>query len=220
MLNGLVNLVYPPKCLLCDKKTGNESLCRECKKLWKPFPHKLTDFNFPTYASIRYNRVAMKMVLLAKEEGNKSAQELLATAIRTSITRLISGSDKEISIVPIPTSFKPYRRRGINPILELASRTCTQMQRNNQEINIAQLLEVRKSLQDQTGLTNLERLRNLAGAFQVKSQIDSDSYESRRLIVIDDVVASGSTLREAVRALKERNLTVIGAASACFTFRY
>jgi predicted amidophosphoribosyltransferase len=94
------------------------------------------------------------------------------------------------------------------------------MQRNNQEINIAQLLEVRKSLQDQTGLTNLERLRNLAGAFQVKSQIESDSYESRGLIVIDDVVASGSTLREAVRALKERNLTVIGAASACFTFRY
>ncbi|NBX11637.1 MAG: ComF family protein, partial [Chitinophagaceae bacterium] len=43
---------------------------------------------------------------------------------------------------------------------------------------------------------------------------------SRPIIVIDDVVASGSTLREAVRALKERNLTVIGAASACFTFRY
>ena len=220
MLNGLVNLVYPPKCILCDKKTGNETLCQECKKLWKPFPKKLTDFKFPTYASIRYNRVAMKMVLLAKEEGNRSAQELLATAIRTSITRLISGSDNKISLVPIPTSFKPYRRRGINPILELAMRTCTQMQSNNQEINIAQLLEVRKSLQDQTGLTNLERLRNLAGAFQVKSQIDSDSYESRRLIVIDDVVASGSTLREAVRALKERNLTVIGAASACFTFRY
>ena len=220
MLNGLVNLIYPPKCLLCDKKIGNESLCQECKKLWKPFPYKLTDFNFPTYASIRYNRVAMKMVLLAKEEGNRSAQELLATAINTSITKLISGSDKEISLVPIPTSIKPYRRRGINPILELASRTCTQMQRSNQEINIAQLLEVRKSLKDQTGLTNLERLRNLAGAFQVKSQIDSESFESRPLIVIDDVVASGSTLREAVRALKERNLTVIGAASACFTFRY
>ena len=219
MLNDLVNLVYPPKCLLCLKKAGNESLCQECKKLWKPLPHKLKDFNFPTYASIQYNRVAMKIVLLAKEEGNRFAQELLASALKTSITRLISGSDKEISLVPIPTSFKPYRRRGINPILELASRTCAQMQ-NNQEIKVAQLLEVRKTLQDQTGLTNLERLSNLAGAFQVKSLIDSDSYESRRLIVIDDVVASGSTLREAVRVLKERNLTVIGAASACFTFRY
>lgn len=220
MLKDLVKLVYPPKCLLCDKKIGNEPLCQDCEKLWKPFPHKLKDFIFPAYASIKYNRVAMKMVLLAKEEGNISAQKLLATAIKTSITRLISDSDKEISLVPIPTSSKPYRRRGINPILELASRTSEIMQSNNQEIKIAQLLEVRKSLQDQTGLTNLERLRNLAGAFQVKSQIDSDYYESRRLIVIDDVVASGSTLREAVRALKERNLTVIGAASACFTFRY
>ena len=220
MFNGLVNLVYPPKCLLCDKKTENDSLCQSCKKSWKPCPYNLKDFNFPTYASIPYNRVAMKIVLLAKEEGNRSAQELLATAIKTSIARIISSSGKGISLVPIPTSWKPYRRRGLNPILELALRTCHQMKSSNQEINIAQILEVRKSLQDQTGLNNLERLRNLAGAFQVKSQIDRDSYESRPLIVIDDVVASGSTLREAVRALKERNLTVIGAASACFTFRY
>jgi predicted amidophosphoribosyltransferase len=94
------------------------------------------------------------------------------------------------------------------------------MQNANQKFTVAQLLEVRKSLHDQTGLTNLERLRNLAGAFQVKNEIVRDFYDSRPIIVIDDVVASGSTLREAVRALKERNLTVIGAASACFTFRY
>ncbi len=220
MFNGLVNLIYPTKCLLCEKKTENESLCQECRKLWKPVPHKLKDFTFPTYAAIRYDRVAMKIVLQAKEEGNRSAQALLATAIRSSITHIISSSSKEFALVPIPTSTKPYRRRGIDPILELASQTRLQMQDANQKFTVAQLLEVRKPLQDQTGLTNLERLRNLAGAFQVKNEIARDFYDSRPIIVIDDVVASGSTLREAVRALKERNLTVIGAASACFTFRY
>lgn len=159
----------------------------------------------------------MKVVLLAKEEGNKSAQELLATAIKSAITRLISSSRKEISLVPIPTSTKPYRRRGIDPIQQLALQTCLQMQSLNKKISVAPILEVRKLLRDQTGLTNLERLSNLAGAFQVKPQVKSDS---RPIIVIDDVVATGSTLREAVRALRERNLTVIGAASACFTFRY
>ena len=100
---------------------------------------------------------------------------------------------------------------------QLALQTCLQMQSLNKKISVAPILEVRKLLRDQTGLTNLERLSNLAGAFQVKPQVKSDS---RPIIVIDDVVATGSTLREAVRALRERNLTVIGAASACFTFRY
>ncbi|MFM8235920.1 MAG: phosphoribosyltransferase family protein [Actinomycetota bacterium] len=36
---------------------------------------------------------------------------------------------------------------------------------------------------------------------------------------MDDVITTGSTIREAVRALKERNLTVLGAATACASQR-
>ncbi|MBM3743396.1 MAG: phosphoribosyltransferase [Actinobacteria bacterium] len=39
------------------------------------------------------------------------------------------------------------------------------------------------------------------------------------MLVIDDFISTGSTLREAIRALKQRNLIVIGAATACATQR-
>ncbi|MFM7623546.1 MAG: phosphoribosyltransferase family protein, partial [Actinomycetota bacterium] len=40
-----------------------------------------------------------------------------------------------------------------------------------------------------------------------------------QLVILDDVVTTGSTLREANRALKERNLTALGAATACASQR-
>jgi ComF family protein len=214
VISELIKLIYPVKCLICVQKVTNTPLCEKCDSLWRPNPRKLSYFDFPVYASIQYDKVAMKIVLLAKEEGNKSAQELLATSIKLSLLKLIT-SNEEIAIVPIPTSKKPYRRRGINPIYELAKQISLNLQDSEVKLSVAPLLEVQKSLRDQTGLSNSERLSNLAGAFQVKR----DREESRPIIVIDDVVATGSTLREAVRALKERNLTVIGAVSACSTFR-
>ena len=216
MFGNLVNLIYPSNCLLCKSSSSNESLCDLCKERWQPTPRKLSNFDFPAYAAIKYDSAAMKIVLLAKEEGIRSAQELLKTALLKSIRSLIRNTTEEIWIVPIPTSEKPYRKRGLDPILELAKQICREARRADENLICKSILEVRRKVRDQTGLNNLERLSNLAGAFQVKS----DLKESPPIIVIDDVVATGSTLREAVRALKERNLTVIGGASACSTFRH
>jgi len=216
MFGNLVNLLYPINCLLCNGRSGNKPLCEHCKERWQPMPRKLSNFDFPVYATIKYDSAAMKVVLMAKEEGNRSAQELLKTALLKSIRSLVRNTREEIWIVPIPTSEKPYRKRGIDPIRELAKQICREARVEDENLICKSILQVQRKVRDQTGLNNLERLSNLAGAFQVKS----DLKESPPIIVIDDVVATGSTIREAVRALKERNLTVIGGASACSTFRH
>jgi len=46
-----------------------------------------------------------------------------------------------------------------------------------------------------------------------------EANEALEYGIIDDVITTGSTLREAVLALKERNLTVLGAATACASQR-
>ena len=68
---------------------------------------------------------------------------------------------------------------------------------------------------DQSGLSETQRYENLAGAFEVSPGFNSQIP----IVVIDDVITTGNTLREAVRALKERNLTVLGAATACASRR-
>ncbi|MFM8752799.1 MAG: phosphoribosyltransferase family protein [Actinomycetota bacterium] len=39
--------------------------------------------------------------------------------------------------------------------------------------------------------------------------------EIRPIIVVDDVLTTGATLRNAILALNERKMTVLGAATAC-----
>jgi predicted amidophosphoribosyltransferase len=82
------------------------------------------------------------------------------------------------------------------------------------EIDILEALEIRKRVSDQSSLTEVERIQNLEGALGVRPDISGKS-----VIVIDDVITTGSTLREAIRVLEERNLTIIGAATACATQR-
>ncbi|MFM8384621.1 MAG: phosphoribosyltransferase family protein [Actinomycetota bacterium] len=77
------------------------------------------------------------------------------------------------------------------------------------------ILSITKRVVDQSGLTELQRHENLLGAFQVVKRLNSTAP----IIIIDDVITTGSTIREAVRALKERNLTVLGAATACASQR-
>ncbi len=72
-----------------------------------------------------------------------------------------------------------------------------------------------KRVVDQSGLSETQRHDNLFGAFKVAKPLNS----AAPIIIVDDVITTGSTLREAVRALKERNLTVLGAATACATQR-
>ena len=77
------------------------------------------------------------------------------------------------------------------------------------------ILSITKKVIDQSGLSETKRNANLFGAFEVVKPFRPTSA----IIVIDDVITTGSTLREAVRALKERNLTVLGAATACASQR-
>ena len=150
-------------------------------------------------------------MLLAKENGYVAAQKFFATALAISINHF--NLNYPISIVPIPSQRKSIRRRGFDSMKEIA-RFILQDPNLKSKIEIVNLLELTRQVADQSSLSERERYQNLDKAFRVKSGI-----KSKVIIVIDDVVTTGSTLREAVRALKERNLTVLGAATACATQR-
>lgn len=75
----------------------------------------------------------------------------------------------------------------------------------------ADLLVHTKKVRDQAGLNSQERQRNLEGVFELRE----GTMEARPIILIDDVITTGSTLTNAILAIRERNMTVLGAATAC-----
>lgn len=128
----------------------------------------------------------------AKEDNDKRAREILATAIRRFIPI-------NATVAPIPSSESSIRRRGYDHSLLLAR----MIDRSAQH-----LLHVNRKIADQTQLTHAERHANLKGAYS------AGNYFFPRVVLIDDVITSGSSIREAIRALREVKITPEAVISA------
>jgi predicted amidophosphoribosyltransferase len=75
-------------------------------------------------------------------------------------------------------------------------------------------LTVARTVLDSAGLGRAERARNLEGAFRGRA-----GPVGRSALLVDDIVTTGATLREADRALRAAGWTVAGAAVVAATPR-
>jgi predicted amidophosphoribosyltransferase len=109
------------------------------------------------------------------------------------------------TLVPAPSSKQSQRRRGRSFIVDL-TKTISQ----STGIRVNDCLQVSRRVSDQSGLTRVERITNMNGAFSLKpgAILRGDA------ILIDDVVTTGATLGEAARALNSQGFHAFGSVCA------
>jgi predicted amidophosphoribosyltransferase len=156
------------------------------------------------HSALLYTPTASKIILAAKENSIKGADQLLISAI-THVLLKANLNSAFFQLVPVPSSKKSQRRRGRSFIVDLTAQISA-----TTGIPINDCLQLSRRVSDQSGLTRSERVSNMSGAFTLKS----DAIVRGELIVIDDVVTTGATLREAARALNSQGFHAIGSVSA------
>jgi ComF family protein len=199
MVNELSQLIFPQRCIGCSQL--GFLICSSCRTSWHPHIYKTHIDNLEVTSSILYSPIAARIIVAAKENNEKNAQDLLIEALRN-ILNAYRGNIKTLTFVPIPSSKIAQRKRGRNFIKEL----CSQL-----ELRYADILFHERRVRDQSGLSAKERSKNLIGAFGVEKlpRIFGE------IVLIDDVVTTGATLREARRALLASGLRVSAAITAC-----
>ena len=219
---GLTSLVFTDRCLGCDSQ--EQLICRECEVIWNQAARPLLGESFKVFSSVPYDHRTARVLLSAKEDGLRVARELISSAISRSILRLVTESEidcERILLTPIPSSRAAKVRRGGDFLAQVTKEVLSRLEPSRQvqpgSIAIKHLLGFTRRTRDQSRLSERQRNINLQGAFRVRRDALSEMGDSAGIIVVDDVITTGSTLREAIRALKERNLTVLGAATACAT---
>jgi ComF family protein len=107
---------------------------------------------------------------------------------------LLSGLDipRADCIVPVPLSITTLRRRGFNQTL-LVGRALSRARGITLD---ASTLFKKKDTPSQVGLTRSQRMRNLRGAFAARRGLDG-----KRVLLLDDVITTGTTVRECSKAL-------------------
>lgn len=105
---------------------------------------------------------------------------------------------QDCQVISIPTAQKEIRKRFDDPVRFMVSDAAQLSKRkyNNSILKLARLK------QDQVGLTYIQRESNMANIFKVNKLAD-------QVVVCDDVVTSGATLRSANRALQKLGIEVL-----------
>lgn len=101
-------------------------------------------------------------------------------------------------LVPVPLHVARLRERGYNQVLELAK----PLARTLGLPLAAGLLERTRATLAQTGLDAVARRRSLRGAFACAEAIAATLDRGARIALVDDVMTTGTTLRECARTLR------------------
>ena len=230
-LRGIVSLLYPPACTICAAPVHDgEYLCAGCEskvsrivppfctKCSEPFDGAITSafacancshrkLYFEAAVSAYRARGIVRHVILNFKYGRQ-------IHLRHLVARwLVAAFDDERlrerrfdAIVSVPLHPARQRERGFNQAELLAERLSDHL-----FLPLCPALERIHYTTTQTAFDRSERMQNLRRAFRLRKKAD---VRSLRVLLIDDVLTTGSTLSECARVLKQAGARSVYAATA------
>lgn len=199
-IDTLIEYLFPPHCAGC-KKTGYE-LCQECTEhVRNSFPRTLPHI----YVGFSYQDLIVKRTLKAlKFKKRKKLAEIIGELLYERTIEDISDQHafslkKEILLIPIPLSKKRFNERGFNQS-ELIARSFA----SRDPLFILQtriLIRTRHTKPQSSIHLKRERLENIQGVFSISNKIP---LKGKTIILIDDIVTTGATMKEAEKTLKSK----------------
>jgi ComF family protein len=200
-LRDALAVLLPVECAGCG--ADDRALCDACRAALVPeVSSRLVEPALRVWSGLEYDGVARSVVLALKQQRADAAAALapaLAAAVRA------SGAGPGVTVVAVPGTRAAYRRRGYDPVRLLLARS---------GLAASRVFAPARPHVAQKSLDVEGRDRNLRGAFRVRRAV-----AGRRILLIDDVVTTGATLREAARVLREAGAEVVGAAVVASTPR-
>lgn len=164
---------------------------------------------------------ALKLLVNAHKERQVFALaaplgDVLGSVVRD-VARAASAACP-VALVPVPSNRRVVRRRGHDPMLRVARRAAVSLRATGVSATVAPVLRSRSPVQDQSGLGADQRRANLRGTM-LRDPRRGAVPPGALVVVVDDVITTGSTVREAQRALEESGLPVVGIATVTATRR-
>ncbi len=226
----VLGLWFPPRCPVCGA-AGTFPLCPDCLRRF-PRIHPPTcqgcgrplrgpaDLVFTCVPCRRrrspvrvrayglYEGTLREAVHALKYRGRIALAEPLGGALAEAVRGdpLLTAADV---LVPVPLHPRREAERGFNQSEELARA----LARRARIPLLRALARVRPTV-PQVDLPEAERRRNVRGAFAVRLAVGG-----LRVVLVDDVVTTGSTLAECARTLRRAGVEVVGAVVVAMAVR-
>jgi len=221
-LQDLSDALFPPLCIFCMNVLAlkeEKIFCASCNKqivyltnshctlCGKIFPDSPADDHLcgdclqskPFYdlarSAVAYDGVMHEVILQFKYGRNIVKGTALADLLAGFIFPDIDWPSFDC-IIPVPLHIRRLRSRGFNQSLILARALG---KKHHLPVEFS-LLKRRKMTHTQIGLNQKEREQNIKNAFEVS---DPKQVAGQHIILVDDVLTTGSTVNECAKTLKK-----------------
>src|SRR5438046_6706931 len=218
-LRAIVSLLYPPVCTVCATIVApSDYLCAKCEekmvRIVPPFcarcsepfegaiigaftcancAHRTIHFD-AAVAAYRSRGIVRQIVHTFKYGRQTYLRHLVAGWLYAALDDERLRNRRFDIVIPVPLHRTRQRERGFNQASLLAELLSAQI-----SIQSKPLLERIRYTTTQTALDRTERMENLHNAFRLRK---NTNVRDLRVLLIDDVLTTGSTLNECARILK------------------
>lgn len=217
------DLVLGAGCVACGRpgrllcQSCDEALPRSASVCWPtPTPPGLV----PPHATGEYAGALRSLIVHHKEHGRLGLARPLGRLLAVS-ARQASGPEpaaqRRLLLVPVPSHPAVVRARGHDPLLRMTRVAAGHLRSEGLAAEVRPVLRVLARPADQAGLDASDRAANVRGRFVVRSL--RGVRPEGGVILVDDVITTGATMREAQRALEGAGLSPVGAAVVAATAR-
>lgn len=216
LLQIILTLIYPPKCGICGK-LNDKFLCNKCylklkndskfivedykkDKEYKEDRVNRNEYNRLLYM-FKYEGMIRSIILQYKFQDKSYLYKTIVNFLlkNEKLFEIIKTYD---TIVPVPISKKRKKTRGYNQSYLIAREIADKA---GIKINNKCLFKT-KNIIEQSKLNKEERTNNIKGVYELKN---SYGLENKKILLIDDIYTTGSTVNECCRILKEAKLKEI-----------
>lgn len=195
-LNRIAALLFPPKCVLCNRILDRNELdlCRECRSDSPECTGKPSKLPFVDswLAVWHYEGTVRRSLLRYKFHGKSHYALSYGRLLAMKLHKERDGDYDLITWVPISRWRKLHR--GYDQVELLAQAVCTEL-----GITPVQCLRKIRHNRAQSGIVGqAHRRANVLGVYDA---VNKESFQGKRILLLDDIITTGATVGECARVL-------------------
>ena len=201
LVSSFLDLIFPIFCLDCHRE--GSWLCHGCSEKLKQqinsqqphyYPEVVEDFDKFFVVSQYHQAVLPDILHVFKYQYVIAAGQCLSDL---AVDYLKTQGDLAIDVVvPVPLSKKRELLRGFNQATVIAQAICHEF---GLSLNSGSLIR-KFNNRPQVGLNAEQRWENVKNIFSVT---DDTAFKDKKILLIDDVITTGATLRQCAKILKK-----------------